>query len=61
MDSSGFIPGVWCGVILGSAVMLLIVSLISESSQRKQKRQMPRVHWSDNLTVATVLGRRSDH
>jgi hypothetical protein len=62
MDASGFMSGVWCGGIFGAAVMLLIVSLISENSQRRQERQVSRVHkvWSENLTVATVLGRRSE-
>ena len=56
MDSSGFIPGVWCGAIFGAAVMLLIVSLIFENSQHKQERQLRRVHkvWGEELSVATV-------
>ena len=43
MDGSGFMSGVWCGVIFGSALMLLVVSLIFEGSQRKQERQLERV------------------
>jgi len=37
MDGSGFIQGVWCGVIFGAAAMLLVVSLIFENSRRRQE------------------------
>ena len=56
IDSSGFMPGVWCGAIFGAAVMLLIVSLIFEGSQRKEERQLRRFRkvWIEGLNVATV-------
>ena len=61
MDGSGFMQGVWCGAIFGAAVMMLIISLIFESSQRKQGRQVRHVHkiWGENLNVATVSARQS--
>jgi hypothetical protein len=40
MDSSGFMSGVCCGAMFGAAVMMLIVSLIFESSRRKEERQL---------------------
>ena len=43
IDSAGFMSGVWCGVILGAAGMLLIISLILQSEHRKQERQLQRV------------------
>jgi uncharacterized protein (DUF2062 family) len=48
IDSAGFMSGVWCGVILGAAGMLLIISLILQSAHRKQERQLHRVReiWS---------------
>ena len=57
MDGSGFIQGVWCGAIFGAAIMMLIVSLIFESSQRRQERQSRHVRkiWGEGLSVATVL------
>jgi hypothetical protein len=56
IDSSGFMPGVWCGAIFGAAVMLLIVSLIFEGSQRKEERQLRRFRqvWIEGLSVATA-------
>ena len=56
IDSSGFMPGVWCGAIFGAAVMLLIVSLIFEGSQRKEERQLRRFRkvWIEGLNVATA-------
>jgi len=58
MDGSGFIQGVWCGAIFGAAIMMLIVSLIFESSQRRQERQARGVHkiWGEGLSVASALG-----
>jgi hypothetical protein len=58
MDGSGFLQGVWCGVIFGAAIMMLIVSLIFESSRRRQERQTHRVHkiWGEGLAVASALG-----
>lgn len=43
IDSAGFMSGVWCGVILGAAGMLLIISLILQTAHRKQERQLQRV------------------
>jgi hypothetical protein len=43
MDDTSFISGVWCGVILGAAGMLLIVSWIVENVRRKHERQLHRV------------------
>ena len=43
LDDVSFMSGVWCGVILGAAGVLLIVSLILESSRRKQAQQLQRV------------------
>ena len=64
MDGSGFIQGVWCGAIFGAAVMMLIVSLIFESSQRRQERQVRVMHkiWDGDLTVPVlpVRGERGD-
>jgi len=63
MDGSGFIQGVWCGAIFGAAIMMLIVSLIFESSQRKQERQGRHVQkvWGETLSVASVLAPPSDN
>ena len=63
MDGSGFMQGVWCGAIFGAAIMMLIVSLIFETSKRKQDRQARQVRtiWGDNLSVATVAVRPSEH
>ena len=60
MDSSGFLPGVWCGAIFGAAVVLLIVSLIFENSLRKENRQLRRVReiWSEEPIAANGWGRR---
>ena len=56
MDGSGFIQGVWCGAIFGAAIMMLIVSLIFESSRRKQERQARGVRkiWRESLAVASA-------
>jgi hypothetical protein len=43
LDDANFISGVWCGVIFGAAGVLLIVSLILETSRRKHERQLQRV------------------
>jgi len=43
VDSAGFMSGVWCGVILGAAGMLLVVSLVLQSASRKQERRLHRV------------------
>jgi hypothetical protein len=42
LDDANFISGVWCGVIFGAAGVMLIVSLIFESSHRKQERLLRR-------------------
>lgn len=46
MDSDSFMSGVWCGVIMGAAVMLLLISLIVEAGQRKRERQLDRIRES---------------
>jgi hypothetical protein len=43
LEDASFISGVWCGVIVGAAGVLLIVSLIFENAHRKQERQLQRV------------------
>ena len=43
VDSAGFISGVWCGVILGAAGMLLVISLVLDNANRKQERRLQRV------------------
>jgi len=43
VDSAGFMSGVWCGVILGAAGMLLVVSLVLQNASRKQERRLQRV------------------
>jgi hypothetical protein len=43
VDGTGFISGVWCGVILGAAGMLLVISLVLQNAQRKQERRLQRV------------------
>ena len=43
VDSAGFMSGVWCGVILGAAGMLLVVSLVIQNASRKQERRLQRV------------------
>ena len=62
MDGSGFIQGVWCGAIFGAAVMMLIVSLIYENSQRKQERQVRKLQniWGGDLSVAAAIAHRRD-
>jgi hypothetical protein len=43
LQDASFISGVWCGVIFGAAGVVLIVSLIVESSHRKTERHLQRV------------------
>ena len=40
MESDSFISGVWCGIILGAALMLLLISLIAEAGKRKRERRL---------------------
>lgn len=63
MDNSGFMAGVWCGVMFGAAMVMLVVSLIFESSQRKQARQLRSVQkiWNEGLPGATMLEGQSEH
>ena len=44
LNDASFMSGVWCGVIFGAAAVIVIVSLIVESTQRKQERRLHRVH-----------------
>ena len=62
MDGSGFIQGVWCGAIFGAAVMMLIVSLIFENSQRRQERQVRVMHkiWDGGDLTVSVLPVRGE-
>lgn len=46
MESDSFISGVWCGIILGASVMLLLISLIVEAGKRKRERQLERIRES---------------
>lgn len=43
IENANFISGVWCGAILGAATMVLILSLILESEQRKRARALRRI------------------
>jgi hypothetical protein len=33
MEGDSFISGVWCGIILGASLMLLLISLIAEAEK----------------------------
>jgi uncharacterized protein (DUF2062 family) len=43
IENPSFMSGVWCGAIMGAATMVLILSLILESEQRKRARALRRI------------------